>query len=87
MIFSSKKIGRYSVSIDIIEKNPDIMKKLNSEMIIVEALIRPHGSVEYTAICDKFEDMTEGAEIPKYFIEFMAMKGKVINYNIRRLDK
>ena len=84
MLFESKKIGRYSVSIDIIEKNPNIMKKLNSELIIVEALIRPHGSVEYTAICDRFDDMTEGEEIPRYSIDFIMKEDKVRNYSIRR---
>jgi len=86
MLFESKKIGRFSLSISFIEKEPKIIMELFSKMIIIEALIRPSGSIEYTAICDAFEERTEGCEFPRYYIDFKIDK-KIIKYEIRRMDK
>ena len=85
MLFDNKKIGRFSLPISIVEQNPITIKKLFSEMIIVEALIRPSSEIEYTAICDKFEERTEGYGIPMYSIDFIKEDGKKINYDIRRV--
>ena len=66
------KIGRFSISIDVIQDNSDMVKEVFKGLIVVRAEMLYHSqAIEYTALGDCFDTVPEG-EIPPYYLPLIS---------------
>jgi hypothetical protein len=63
---SEKRLGRFSLNKEGLLNQQDIVRFIMSKMIIVRAEVSFRGSIEYVAISDLFEKVSEKEEIPSY---------------------
>jgi hypothetical protein len=65
-----RRIGRFSVSEVLIEQEPELFKKhIMAQMIVVRAeMVYMSRTIEYTSICDLFEELPQGYVPPEYSI-------------------
>lgn len=62
-----KRLGRFSVSMDLIEENPEVCRDLMGKCIIVRAEAMYHvGRIDYVALSPDFNEVQEGEYIPEY---------------------
>ncbi len=66
-----RRLGRFNVSRWLLREQPEQLKPLFAEMIVVEAQMRwERDSVEYLAMSDRFEVVPEAVMAPLYEITF-----------------
>jgi len=66
-----RRLGRFNVSRMLLREQPERLKPLFAEMIVVEAQMRwERDSVEYLAMSDRFDVVEEGMMCPLYEITF-----------------
>jgi len=66
------RMGRFSISVDDIQDNPDMVKEVFKGLIVVRAemLYQPR-AIEYTALGDCFDTVPEG-EIHPYYLPLIS---------------
>lgn len=65
------RIGRILMDIGMIHNDPDMVKKITKDMIIVRAeQLFEHNAIEYVALGDMFDDIEDG-KAPNYQIEVL----------------
>lgn len=70
-MLKDRRLGKFEVPLQILNEEPEAMKTLMNDLIVVEASNSfVTGSVHYTVICSDFEEVEEGVEIPHYDPEF-----------------
>jgi len=81
-----RRIGRFVVSNKLVESSPEIAKLLMGQMIILRCeYMYGDDTFSYTALCDAFEEVPFGEQIPKYDVTCMSENGKVdFNFNKRK---
>lgn len=66
-----RRLGRFKISGRLLYEQPEQLKPLFAEMIVVEAQMRwEHSCVEYLAMSERFEVLPEGLVAPLYEITF-----------------
>ena len=66
-----KKLGKFSLPIDLIENSPQVVKTLMGYMIVVRAEhMYDSDAIEYTAISDHFAPLEDGKKVPTYTFRF-----------------
>lgn len=66
----TRRLGKFTISWDLIEDNPEIVRELLSKMIVIRAETMYHyRHIEYVALCEDFEVLSEGCRIPDYDIQ------------------
>ncbi len=66
----TNRYGNFSITIDLIENNPDIIRQVMGECIILRAEhIYATRAIEYQAWSPKFELLDEVEPIPEYIIK------------------
>lgn len=64
------KIGKFSISHELVHFSPEEIKKVMGECVILRAeFMYASGHFEYVAISDLFEEVPEGCMPPEYLIE------------------
>jgi hypothetical protein len=77
MWFKDKRVGRFEMTADDIEQNPEAVRMVLGSCLVVSAVMMiPKRSIEYYAICDDFEEVPEGEEPASYDVE-LAEDGTV----------
>jgi len=72
-----RKMGRFSISIRMIESDPEKVKKVMGKCVIFRAeMLYRSMSVEYEASCDDFEIIPMGCIMPDYDV-FWDVHGNV----------
>ena len=64
-------LGTFSITVDLVEKNPHVVANIFAKLKIVPVEIKwkfNNRAIKYTAICDQFELITAGQEVPEYNI-------------------
>lgn len=81
-----RRLGRFLVSRTLLREQPEQLKPLFSEMIVVEAQMRwERDSVEYLAMSDRFEVVEEGVMCPLYEITFRKdEEGRVTMHEVAK---
>jgi len=65
-----RKIGRFSISDELVKQNPEAVKKVMGQCVIIKAEYIDHLRIyRYEAISDLFEEVPEGCMPPEYLIE------------------
>ena len=65
-----KRIGRFSISYQVIDEDPLMALLMLSGKLIVRAEARHEmHAVEYHAYCDEFDEVATGQQIPEYIAE------------------
>lgn len=80
------RIGKFQLSLGIVHESPHSLMKIFSEMVVLEAQGRWYETIEYVALCDKFEKKEEGEQIPEYEIVVSSNEGK-ISWKAKRLEE
>lgn len=63
------KLGRFSITSELIRRSPEVVKMLMGDMIILRAEhLFVNDVIEYTASSDLFEELPKGVKIPEYNI-------------------
>ena len=71
MFKNDRRIGKFYISCEFIEYNPEVVRKIMSKMIVVRAeVLWNRAAVEYHAICDLFDHVGIGCDAPEYKIVF-----------------
>lgn len=80
MIFNYDKIGTFSLSFEFIEDaTPEYWSALMGEVVIVDAEIdMEHDKIIYTAISEKFSDLAEDIQVPRYIPGWNREEGRVV---------
>jgi hypothetical protein len=69
-----RRIGKFRVHHDLIERDPQSVRLVMAVCIVVRAeFIYYPGYIEYTAISPYFDLVEEGCVIPEYDWEFMRL--------------
>ena len=69
MINLDNKVGRFSISADLINQSPDIIMMVMGRCIITRAeYIIIYDYIDYDAFSPDFDEVEEGAITPKYTI-------------------
>lgn len=61
------RYGKFSISYELIETNPDIVKKVMGQTIIYDACYSQFNMI-YVAECDQFREIKEGHIVPEYAV-------------------
>ncbi len=66
-MLEDRRVGRFSVSAEIINEAPDVMRQIMGYVIVIRAeSMLYNNSIEYHAICEDFDVLTEGEMLPEY---------------------
>ena len=81
-----RRLGRFHVSRMLLREQPEQLRPLFAEMIVVEAQMRwERNSVEYLAMSDRFEPAEEGVMCPFYKITFRRdEEGRVTMHEVTK---
>ncbi len=72
-----RRIGQFSLDYSFIENEPEKVRELMGQCIIVRAEYMLNSDrIEYTALCDKFEEVEKGHGAPNYYLTIET--GKLI---------
>lgn len=74
-IIKDRHIGRFTVSIELINSAPNGLRALFASVIVLKSEMNVYNDddvIEYWAICDAFTELPEGAPIPLYYPSFKA---------------
>lgn len=78
MLFTDNRIGTFTLGRDVIEENPEIVRKIMGEVIVIRAeFIAAADYVEYHAICKGFEAVEEDGAVPSYEVMYDTESDKV----------
>lgn len=78
MILNNRRIGKFSISIEVINENPKLILEVMSRVIVVKAeLIAYRDEVEYHGISQEFDTIARGSMIPEYKIVITDLEGKI----------
>ena len=71
----SNRIGRFSLSYQIVDDNPIMALLMLSGKLIVRAEARHEmAAIEYHAHCADFDEVGRGQQVPEYIAEFKEEK-------------
>lgn len=75
---ADRRFGRFSISLRDIEDEPSAVRAIMGEVIVLraEAKFASH-AIEYEALCEQFDPVEAGAEMPSYDVIFEADAYKV----------
>lgn len=77
------KIGKFSISDELVKQNPEAVKKVMGQCVILRAeFIYSSRVFEYEAISDLFEEVDEGCISPEYLMGLNS-QGKVTANKIK----
>lgn len=63
----------------MIEDHPDIVRRVTGEVVILRAeALFLKSCIEYIGLCEKFDELTEGEEIPSYDVEYDLTTDSVV---------
>lgn len=78
------RVGRFTISLDWIDKEYDLVRRICGECVITRAETLFHPPVvEYVAICDQFDPVSLGQVIPEYEIICHREKGSKTKWQFR----
>ena len=82
-----RRLGRFNVSRMLLREQPEQLKPLFAEMIVVEAQIRwERDRVEYLAMSDRFELLPVAVSAPLYEITFIRDEdGRVTMHEVTKI--
>ena len=64
-----KNIGKFNLPYNDVINQEDYVKQIHSKMIIARAEILPYPiEIEYIALSDLFDPITEGEVVPLYYV-------------------
>ena len=67
----TRRLGRFTIGHDLIEKYPTEITKLMEGMLVVRAeSLYAYGSIEYVAQSFRFQSVEQGMMVPEYFFTF-----------------
>ncbi len=76
---TTKRIGRFRISNELIEKNPDAIQKAFAQVIPVRAEQMLHiDAIEYCAISKHFEEIQEEQEAPYYDVTYNSDSEEIV---------
>lgn len=82
----SNRIGKFEVSIELINQFPESLKTVMSECIVIGVdMLNYYGKVVCTAVSARFDKIKEGDKIPEYIWELNTKDGKDYITSCRRL--
>lgn len=58
--------GKFLINMDLIDKYPEIVRKIMSKVIVIRAECLYGETIEYVAISTEFDKLKHGNLIPKY---------------------
>jgi hypothetical protein len=65
------RAGRFEVPYELLQKHPDVVRRVLSEVIVVRAeMMVVIQAIEYDAYGLAFDQLEEGAIVPRYDIEY-----------------
>ncbi len=69
-MLKERRIGRFEVPVEIINENPDVVRAIMGEVIVLKADVLYHRkAMLYDAICPQFDEADEGVlDLPFYDI-------------------
>ncbi|QXN72669.1 hypothetical protein RCZAHN_60 [Rhodobacter phage RcZahn] len=77
-MLKDRRIGRFEITLDVINDHPDAVLAIMSKVIVVEATNHfAEATVRYTAICEDFEPLPDGMMFPDYDPEFDEETGEI----------
>jgi len=81
-----KRIGKFSITQDLIKENPEAVIELfcSLKAIVIRAECLFHlNAIEYIAISKKFKKLKYGSKIPNYVLELTQNKeGKITSISV-----
>lgn len=77
-----RRIGRFKISLEIINEHPDVVRKVMGACIILQADNNfATDEVTYVALCEDFLPMEDGEEIRYYDLEYDADE-EAVNWSL-----
>lgn len=65
-----KNVGMFEISFELIEQEPELVKKIQSAVLIIKAnIFYESRRIMYTGSCEQFSEVPFGCIIPMYAIE------------------
>lgn len=81
-----KRPGRIYVTRDVIDENPEVVRDILGQVLIVEARTRfITNDVEYSGYSEHFDEQTDGNHIPVYEIE-VSQDGDDMTVEFKKVD-
>ena len=72
----NKNVGRFQISLELLEREPYIVRCILSRVIVTRAETLHHiGAIEYIAISDEFSKVPEGNKILDYIVKISENTG------------
>ncbi len=77
LLDDDNRIGMFRLDLRVIEREPEITKKIMGKTIIYRAeYLLVYNAIEYIAYSDLFEKMPKGSHAPEY--KFIIEDGKIV---------
>ena len=77
-----RNLGKFLISMELIEDNPKFVQKVMSECIPVRAEMRYDShAIEYIAMSRFFDIVPQGQVVPEYMIHCMQNKNGKVRWN------
>lgn len=66
-ILSNRRLGRFSISLEIIDDSPEVVQGILGSGIVIGAEVNmATGTIEYLMLNDDFEEVPDAQEAPVY---------------------
>ncbi|MEY9560508.1 hypothetical protein [Sinorhizobium fredii] len=73
MKLGDRRLGRFSIAIELISEASDVVRRIMGEVIVLRAeAMLVDACIEYEALCPAFEPLKEGLRLPEYDIVYDA---------------
>lgn len=59
-------LGRFYFLRALLYAQPELFLPVFAEMVIVDAFLMPEGSIEFTALSNRFDAFPDGQDVPQY---------------------
>ena len=85
-MYKNRRYGKFRIDRKFIESYSETIKQVMGQCIILRAeFMAMHGHIEYQAISDLFDEVSEGDIIPEYRIR-MVTEGKNVKWMFEKVD-
>lgn len=65
-----RRLGQFTITFDLIDRNPEIVREMMSDLIVVRAESMWHfRAIDYIAVGPPFEEVPEALRVPTYHAE------------------
>lgn len=70
-MLKSRRLGNFAFDLETINEHPDVVKGIMGSLIVLHADNSfAKAQVNYTAICDEFDEVKNGEVTPDYEVEY-----------------